>query len=291
MYLHITVRKKAVAILALLLAACITYAFVHPALRYKQAAAYNAPTVAVPIIMYHGLLKDPDLQGQYVISPDLFESDIQYLVNNGYTTIVMQDLINYVYNGGELPEKPVMITFDDGYYNNYLYAYPILQKYQCKMVFSPIGRYADQYSQTPDTHASFAHASWDMIKEMCDSGLVEVQNHSYNMHSNTNGRQGSKKNKNESLEDYKRIFTNDVNKAQQAITENTGYTPTTFTYPFGAISDVSVDILKEQGFLATLSCENKMNYLPRDPEALFGLKRFLRPGGLTSEQYFAKILS
>ena len=58
----------------------------------------------------------------------------------------MQDLINFVYSGSSLPEKSVVITFDDGYYNNYLYAYPLLEKYDAKMLISFIGKYTDLYN-------------------------------------------------------------------------------------------------------------------------------------------------
>ena len=60
----------------------------------------------------------------------------------------MADVIDFVLNGTPLPEKPVMLTFDDGYYNDYVYAYPLLKKYNSKMVFSPIGRYVDPVSYT-----------------------------------------------------------------------------------------------------------------------------------------------
>lgn len=290
MYCNIRIRKKGVIITALCLTAVILGSVL--ALHAPQAAVVSARSgeaVKLPILMYHSMLKDSKLQGKYVISPDLFESDLKYIKEHGYTTVVMQDLIDYVH-GGTLPEKPIMLTFDDGYYNNYLYAYPLLQKYDCKMVLSPIGRYADQYTETPDTHASYAHASWEMLKEMVDSGYVELQNHSYNMHSNSNGRKGTKKNKGESEEAYKQAFTEDVSKAQQRFTEQVGITPTCFTYPFGAISNVSLDYLKEMGFQATLTCESKMNELTQEPDALYGLNRFLRTNQGTSEQFFAKIL-
>lgn len=291
MYCTIRVRRRTLSVAAVLLAAAVLLCGLL--LRSPAPAPVSAQAkegAKVPIIMYHSVLKDSKRQGKYVISPDTFENDLKYLKEQGYTTIVMQDLINYVH-GGTLPEKPIMLTFDDGYYNNYLYAYPLLQKYGAKMVLSPIGRYADEYMEKDDTNPNYAQCNWKHLKEMSDSGLVELQNHSYNMHSNKDGRNGTKKNKGESEEAYKQAFTGDALKAQEAFETNIGKKPTTFTYPFGAISNVSLEYVKEMGFQATLTCESKMNYIPQDPKALYGLYRFLRSSGSTSEQYFKKVLN
>lgn len=83
--------------------------------------------VRLPVLMYHGVHSDPKKAGDYVITPQALEEDLLYLQRQGCTTVVMSDLIAYVQQGAPLPEKPVMITFDDGYYNNYLNAYPLLQ--------------------------------------------------------------------------------------------------------------------------------------------------------------------
>ena len=74
--------------------------------------------------------------GDYVITPKAFRKDLEWLRDAGYQTVVVQDLLNYVEEGVPLPEKPVMITFDDGYYDNYLNAFPILQELQMKAVIS-----------------------------------------------------------------------------------------------------------------------------------------------------------
>ena len=108
--------------------------------------------VSLPILMYHSMLPASVLRGTYIVSPALFEQDLQYLKKEGYTTVVMQDLINYVNGRGSLPTKPIMLTFDDGYYNNYQYAFPLLKKYNMKMVFSPIGSCTEAYSQTDSDH-------------------------------------------------------------------------------------------------------------------------------------------
>lgn len=245
--------------------------------------------ISLPILMYHGVLKDPKYQGKYVVSPKTFEEDLKYLTENGYTTVVVQDLINYVEQGTPLPEKPVMITFDDGYYNNYLYAYPLLKQYQCKAVISVIGIYSEKFSQSGDFNPFYSHLSWDQIREMSQSGWVEIQNHSYNLHKNVSTI-GAKKLRGESLSSYRNRISSDLEKCQTLLRENAGINATAFTYPFGAVSNDSVQILKDAGFSATLSCEEKINHISRNPECLIRLGRFLRPSGKSSEDFFIKIL-
>ena len=288
MYGIIRLRRSLCAMAAMFLAGVICIAIGAGQSAAQTAQPAQEEGISLPIVMYHGLLKEEKRQGPYVISPDLFESDLRYLKEHGYTTVVVQDLIHYVQDGTPLPEKPVMLTFDDGYYNNYLYAYPLLQQYQCKMVLSPIGRYAEQDSHEEILHANYSNASWAQLKEMMDSGLVEVQNHSYDMHRDgTAGqRKGAKRVNGETVEQYAQALREDVQKMQDAVTQNIGFTPTAFTYPFGAISEESVPILKEMGFQATMTCESRLNRITRDPECLYGLGRYRRPLGVSSSEFF-----
>ena len=292
MYNTIRLRKALAGAMAAVMAVAASGGLALGVIAAVQADAEAKveDRIDLPIIMYHGLLKEEKRQGQFIISPNLFEQDLRYLQENGYTTVVIADLIAYVQDGKPLPEKPVMLTFDDGYYNNYLYAFPLLKQYNCKMVLSPIGRYTDEYTQNKDTHANYAHCSWDAVREMMASGLVEFQNHSYNLHSIDSGRKGAKKKAVESLVDYRTLLVEDVMKMQTRMREETGYTPTAFVYPFGAVSSESLPILKELGFQATLICESHINAITRDPECLYGLGRYRRPAKTGSEAFFKKIL-
>ena len=292
MYKTIRIRKALAGAMAAVMAVAASGGLALGVIAAVQADAEAKveDRIDLPIIMYHGLLKEEKRQGQFIISPNLFEQDLRYLQENGYTTVVIADLIAYVQDGKPLPEKPVMLTFDDGYYNNYLYAFPLLKQYNCKMVLSPIGRYTDEYTQNKDTHANYAHCSWDAVREMMASGLVEFQNHSYNLHSIDSGRKGAKKKAVESLVDYRALLVEDVMKMQTRMREETGYTPTAFVYPFGAVSSESLPILKELGFQATLICESHINAITRDPECLYGLGRYRRPAKTGSEAFFKKIL-
>ena len=84
--------------------------------------------IRMPVLMYHSINSKESKAGDYVITPAALRGDLEWLKQNGYQTVVVQDLLDYVEEGTPLPEKPVMITFDDGYYNNYLNAFPLDRK-------------------------------------------------------------------------------------------------------------------------------------------------------------------
>lgn len=244
--------------------------------------------VFLPIIMYHSILNDKKLQNDYTISPTLFENDLKYLTSNGYTTVTVEDLINYVYHGKDLPDKCIMLTFDDGYYNNYYYAYPLLKKYKCRAVISPIASMTEKFTQTQDISVTYGHISDDDIREMVNSGYVEIQNHSYNMHTLT-PRKGVSKKKSESQEDYKNAVTNDITKAQNYLENVTGKKPSCFVYPFGAKSDGTEEIVRELGFVCTMTCTEEPNVITRDKESLFELGRYRRDGKESIESLMKSI--
>ncbi len=246
--------------------------------------------VMVPIVMYHSILKDRNRSGKYIITPTTLEEDLQYLSNNGYTTITMSDLISYVYEDTPLPEKPVILTFDDGHYNNLGYAVPLLEKYHMKAVISIVGTYTDTFSETDEANLNYSYLRWKDVKQLMDSGTIEFQNHTNNLHATANGRMGCSKKSYESNEAYANILSNDILTLQTKFEQNTGYTPNTFTYPFGSISKASVPIIKSLGFKASLSCTSGINYITKDLDCLYCLKRNNRPSGITSEEFFKKIL-
>ena len=141
---------------------------------------FGEDSVRVPILMYHSILKDSARQGKYVISPAVLAADLDALQAKGYTAVTVSDLLAYVQDGADLPEKPVMITFDDGYYNNYIYAYPLLKQRGMKAVVSIIGSQTALFTDNGEENAYWSHLRLDRLREMQD--VFEVQNHSWNLH-------------------------------------------------------------------------------------------------------------
>lgn len=250
-----------------------------------QTVSNNTQTVQLAVIMYHGLINDENLQNTYMIDPDLFESDLKYLKENGYNTIVIKDLIDYFEKGTPLPENPVMLTFDDGYYNNYYYAYPLLKKYNAKAIISPIGYTADAEQGTGEKNPAYSQCDWNEYREMVKSGHVEIQNHTFNLHKNVNGRKGASIKSGEDYNSYHDLFVEDVSKFNDRMYEELGEKPTAFTYPFGAKSEETLKIIKEMGFKAALDCEEKITEITT-PDDLYEIHRFLRPNNMSTSDFF-----
>lgn len=254
-----------------------------PALKQAQEG------IPLPILMYHSILKDSARQGKYVCSPDQLKNDLLYLKEHGYEAVNVSDLISYVQNGTPLPQKPVMITFDDGYYNNYLYAYPILKETGMKGVLSVVGKLTESFSETGETNAYWSHVTLEQIKEMSDSGIMEIQNHSYNLHS-TKKRRGCLRMKGEDKGNYKVFLQADTLKTQHLLEQAGLPVPNCYTYPFGSLNQESEEIIKELGFPVTLGCEEHVSRITRDWECLYKLGRFNRASGPSSAEFLKKIL-
>lgn len=236
-------------------------------------------TVQLPILMYHGVTDDASAAGEYTISAETFEQDLEWLGNNGFTTVSVKQLTDYVENGDALPDKPVLITFDDGYANNYTLAFPLLRKYHMNAVISIIGSEVDTSSDDIYRKMSNSSLSWGEVALLASSGNIEIGNHTYDLHKTSNERKGANIKKGESPKEYEKTLKEDLSALQQKVSAVTGKEPLLFAWPYGEYpADRSADpILKELGFKVSVTSYQKMNVIEQgEPDCLFGLKRFLR---------------
>ncbi|SDF20351.1 hypothetical protein SPACI_013590 [Sporomusa acidovorans DSM 3132] len=114
----------------------------------------------VPVLNYHQI--NNQSHNSLTLSDSEFEAQIKYLYKHGYTPIGPDELADYLQNGTELPSKPILITFDDGYEDNYQVAYPILKKYHFKATIFLITDFIGNNNR---------YLTWDQIKEMSDNGI------------------------------------------------------------------------------------------------------------------------
>ena len=247
--------------------------------------------VNLPILMYHGLTDRQSRVGDYYVPAETFERDMCYLKEQGYTAVTMTELIHYVYDKSgslSLPEKPVIITFDDGYLNNHTFGTEILKKYGMKAVISVIGSASREMSQTLYKNKTSCAASISELRQMKESGVWEVQNHTYNLHEIAGERRGASKDPQETPNGYKKRLKADLYKNQLFLKSVTGAAPNTFTWPFGAYTKDARSLLKEMGFYATLGCASGINRIKKgDTDCLYLLKRNIRK----PDSDFSKLLS
>ena len=256
----------------------------------SRGAAVSAPVkeYELPVIMYHSVRADPEYSGKYVVTPELIRADVEYLLGEGYVPVGVGDILNFTQGNGQLPDKPILLTFDDGYYNNYEYVFPILKEYGIKAVFSVVGYYIDNYSLEEQATA-YSYLTWEQVAELYSSHLVEIGNHSYNMH-DTDTRMGVRQKDSESNDEYVAAIKEDINKMQDLLKTNCGIDCQIFTYPFGHYDKLGAETVENMGFVCTLSCEEGINVITKGADLQL-LKRYNRESGKTAEVYFKGVLA
>ena len=235
--------------------------------------------IDIPVLMYHSFCKDSSGENEYTISADRFEGDLKWLRDKGYTTIFPSQLISYVNEGAMLPSKPVILTFDDGFANNMLYAFPLLQKYNMKAVIALIGSESDKSSSDIYRNREHGNLNWGEVAILSQSGLIEFASHTYDLHSISQERKGADRKSGESSDQYRNILTEDLLKNQDLIEKATGSFPAAFAWPYGSYpaDRIADPILRDLGFLVTFTSYQHTSGINRgEPDSLFGLGRYLR---------------
>lgn len=161
----------------------------------------------VPILMYHSI--GVNRRNNLLVAPDKFAQQIKHLHKAGYQSICFQTLENHWKLGKPLPAKPILLTFDDGYKDNYTIAYPILKRYKFKATIFVISNFVGDAN----------HLSQKQIKEMMNSGLIDIGAHT-KTHPDLTTIPSEKM--------YREIFG-----SRQIITKYTGKPVIAFAYPIG----------------------------------------------------------
>ena len=225
--LILNMKKKIVIIFLIVIVISAISGFI-----FKQYKNSKRADVKIPILLYHNFVttvpeSDPD-NFAYINTPESFEENIKTFLEDGYTIISMKELADSYAGKIELPNKPLIITLDDGYYSNYEYIYPILQKYNVK---ASIFIVTDKIGQEID---GIKYLGWDECLEMQNSGLVEIFSHS----------------KRHVFYDRLpvREVRDDVIASYKLIEEHLGKQDLkVFAYPYGAYTNETVRTLKNNG--------------------------------------------
>lgn len=131
----------------------------------------------VPVMMYHDVVVGPkDVSFDHTL--DQFERDLALIEQTGATPISLRQWWNYITRGDPLPDKPILLTFDDGYKSCYTLVYPRLKARGWPAVFFIVPPFVGVGPQTDWYHGKKDHLTWDEMAEMHATGLFEFQSHS-----------------------------------------------------------------------------------------------------------------
>lgn len=223
--------------------------------------------VHVPILMYHHI-SDPPLGADMFrldlsVSPGLFYEQLRYLKEQGYQTISLDDLALHLTRGTPLPPKPVIITFDDGYADNYTHAFRLLKRFGYTGIFFLVTEPMD--NNDPQ------YLSWAQVEEMHAAGM-EFGPHSYNHPDMTNrGFQ---------------FVVFQIMAPTEAIEARTGVKCRFFAYPSGRYDQFVIDVLRSAYFWGAVVTEQGATHATGD---LFTLRRVRVHGGGDLDTFILKL--
>lgn len=220
------------------------------------------------VLMYHEIIRKEDFdegnnsaikvsQNYHDVLPkalfvllEEFEKQMAYLHENGYTALKLQDVIDFFYCKGSLPEKAVLITFDDMYKSVLVYAYPVLKRYG----FSAVGFVVLDWL-FEEAHPYSSRRSVCLSKgELGTMGDVfEYANHSKALHTRKDGLTALQT-------ADKTVFCTDTDTCRQFVNIKDVY-----AYPFGIYTDEIIQWLKESGFKLAFTTAGGNNTIGIDP--------------------------
>lgn len=254
--------------------------------------AENEISAEIPILMYHHIA---DEVNDVTVTPRTFEEQMIALVEAGYTSVSLAELYDYVMGQGSLPEKPVLITFDDGYASNYETAYPILEQYGMKAVIFVIGSSVGKDTYKDINMPIIPHFDESAMLEMVKSGVIEIGSHTYDLHQSaeyeiSRSRIDMDRFDGEDEGAYLRVVREDVRKSLEQLESATGEEIIALAYPRGVMTDEAAAVLREEGIKLTFSTTEGVQTVVRGLEqSLYGMKRFNIGGEISAEEFLKKL--
>lgn len=257
------------------------------------AALRSAGRRELPVLMYHHIVPDGEEIAGDVIHVGQLREELSILREEGYEPVTLQEVIDFVKEGGSLPKKPVCLTFDDGYLSNYELAFPLLKEFDMKATFFVIGATVGSKEYYKDTDFRITpHFDKEEMKELSDSGLVSIQSHTYDMHQWAPFETGDRVRSNilplegESAEEYEAAVTADFTRSREEIEAVTGQPVRALAYPGGKFNEQSEALLRSLSVDATLTIEHGTNLIKRgEPDTLRLLNRYYIADSTTEEVF------
>jgi len=253
----------------LLITACgsaETPRYVPPADRVPLNADHAWPKNSFLVLGYHDVEDDAADQRYLSVRTSALNDQLAWLRDNGYHPISVQQIVDAHAGKIVLPEKAVLLTFDDGYSSFYTRVWPLLERYKFPALWAPVGSWVDAPADQPVDFGGLKtardkFATWEMVREVSKSPLVEIGAHTWASHYGVQANpQGSKEpavanrlyDKNtgqyETDAQYEARINADLDRVSKKITEVTGKAPRAWVWPYGAANGTTLKLARQHGY-------------------------------------------
>lgn len=216
----------------------------------------QAKLAKVPVMMYHDILAKKEVF--FDVTPQELEKHFQLIKEKGLTPISLDWLISHLRTGIPLPEKPILLTFDDGYGGHYQYVYPLLKKYGYPAVFSI-------YINKMDGKTKRSSITWEQLKEMAEDPLVTITSHSVTHPKDLR-----------TLSDDE--LSKEIIESKQILEKELGKPIIYFTYPEGKHDARVKQWIAAAGYRAALAMNDNDEHFAGDSPDLLSIGRFGQSG-------------
>lgn len=210
-------------------------------------AVFISRQYVLPIIMYHSVSSSVPPGNRIIVSAKTFERQIAFLKKHNYKVIPLEAISDFIAKNKKIPPRTIVLTLDDGYKDNYTYAFPILKKYNFPatifIILSEVGR--------PD------RLSWEEIKEMQGSGLITFGSHTIS-HAFLDSVKADQE------------LIKEISESKKILEERLDKKVSSFCYPMGRFSDKARQAVISAGYKIAVATNPGKKYPNND---IFVLKR------------------
>lgn len=238
----------------------------------STGSAANADNTFL-VLNYHDILEEEEKVPPFdriAVNKQHLEDHFAWLKKNNYHVISVQDVLDAIKSQKSLPSKAVILTFDDGYVSFYNRAMPLLKKYHYPATLAVVGSWLEGKA----VKGVKPLMSVAQIREVMDSGLVEIASHSHDLHhgilANPQGDEhsavttrlfSSEYEEYEKDEDYRKRIFQEVKDSSERLFQLLGIRPRVMVWPYGEYNNIALEAAKQYGMTLTMGLNDGINTL------------------------------
>lgn len=204
--------------------------------------------VLIPVLTYHRVL--PKGASTYDYTPEQLEEHLQHFKDNGYTPITALEMVDQLSTPGQLPEKPVVLTFDDGHKSHYTRVFPLLKKYGYRATFFV---YTDVIGEKSEKQLT-----WEELRVMLQEGM-DIQSHTKSHPRLTQVK------KNQSQQAYLKWLTSEIYDSKQILEKKLNCKVDLLAYPYGWFNQDIERMAVQAGYKGVFTVNWGVNSLAENP--------------------------